>query len=909
MPKLSFIIPCMGRLLSLQQILARVVAQPDCTCIVVDYSCPDRCGDWVTDHFPQVRVVRHPGQVRFNQCVSRNLGAKAADTPWLCFCDADILLAPSFANTVIPLLRPGNHYRAHPLVDPCLYGTFVCARSDFLRMGGYDEVMQGWGDADLDVYDSLTAAGVVRQGIPAALLCHMPHDEMSRVRYYDLKDRRVGCFRNRLYRHIKLDLVRLRGEPLSLAVRERLYEDVSRRIKEARPGGQALQFQVGIPARENEPPSWKINRVVTYHYRPWDSAAALLASFPTAGAAGGTLALSLAEAVAAARLQEASGDTHVAQRSYQQILLRDPGQEMVWFLLGNVNRTLGLGEEAIVCFQEATRLKPEFAEALHELGLVQFQLGRVTEAVQSFRRALQHRSDFPEAQNNLAACLEKLGQKREAAAARRRSLELAPQRSDGYRNLARVLAEEGELGEAEAFLRRALDLQPDDVKARHHLARLLFDQGRVEESQACFRQMLTLNPDDAAAHSGLCLALTYQPGREAQGLLAEHRRWADRHEVPLKPTGRLVADADPTRPLRIGYACSDIQDPALVRFLGPVLGSHDRREYQTFIYVDQVPRSEEAVELLWQAHGWRNLSDAPQDAAAGLISDDGIDVLIDLVGHRVAGWPQLFCRRLAPVQVALLGYPGTSGLSAMEYRLTDALTDPPELVENQYSEELIYLPETAWCYGPPRAPKVSPLPARSRGHITFGSINEPAAVNSEVLALWAEVLKALGGAHLVIMSALPEPGPPQARGIFDRFGIDLRRVSWATKTATLQLCQEVDICLDAFPRSGGIRNLDALWMGIPVVCLEGETPASRQGAGILAAVGLADWRTRSVQAYVDLAVRAAGNLDQLEALRGGLRCQLQRSPILDAARFTHRLEEVYRQLWQLWCKRDRRVTA
>lgn len=264
MTTLCFVTYCMGRLAFLRQTLGRVVGQADSACVVVDYSCPDRSGDWVAAAYPQAVVVRETGQVKYNQGRARNRGAQAAAAPWLCFCDADILFDPSFAATVLPLLRPGHYYRPDSLIDLSLFGTFICARGDFERIGGYDEVYQGWGDADVDVYDALQLAGVRPLTFPSSLLQHLPHGDEERVRFYDNKDRWLNCTINRLYRVIKFDLMRLGGQALARDLRERLYRTVVENMNAAVRDGKALTLKVDIPQRENMPGVWKLDCSLTY---------------------------------------------------------------------------------------------------------------------------------------------------------------------------------------------------------------------------------------------------------------------------------------------------------------------------------------------------------------------------------------------------------------------------------------------------------------------------------------------------------------------------------------------------------------------------------------------------------------------------------------------------------------------
>lgn len=231
MARLCFVTTCMGRLAHLQLTLAKVVAQRDSSCVVVDYSCPERCGEWVEANYPQVRVVRVPGKTTFNRSPAANAGSRAVNAPWICFFDCDILFESSFAEKVLPLLQPGHYYGPYPIRDLGTYGTFICSREDFERVGGYDEVYEGWGQRDLDLYHALEFAGVKRRVFSSSLLRHIPHDDESRTKFHDIKKLRINHSTNAIYRLAKFDVMQLTGGVLSLQMRQRLYEEAAEMTK------------------------------------------------------------------------------------------------------------------------------------------------------------------------------------------------------------------------------------------------------------------------------------------------------------------------------------------------------------------------------------------------------------------------------------------------------------------------------------------------------------------------------------------------------------------------------------------------------------------------------------------------------------------------------------------------------
>ncbi len=271
MATLCYITTCKGRLGHLQQTLPRVAGQPGVSCVVVDYACPDNAADWVAANFPQVAVVRVTGDPGFHLARARNLGAQAADAPWLAFFDADILWSREFAGTVIPGLQKGHFYRAQP-VTPQTWGSVICHRQDFDAIGGYDEAFRGWGGEDDDLLARLAMLGRVPAGFSAALVDEIPHDEESRVRFHEVKDRALQRRINTLYSQAKLDTLRLMGDPLPLETRQALFGEARRIVRQAADAGRpAASLEVNLPPQIVKPPpvggladEWRINRKMVY---------------------------------------------------------------------------------------------------------------------------------------------------------------------------------------------------------------------------------------------------------------------------------------------------------------------------------------------------------------------------------------------------------------------------------------------------------------------------------------------------------------------------------------------------------------------------------------------------------------------------------------------------------------------
>ena len=299
------------------------------------------------------------------------------------------------------------------------------------------------------------------------------------------------------------------------------------------------------------------------------------------------------------------------------------------------------------------------------------------------------------------------------------------------------------------------------------------------------------------------------------------------------------------------------------------------------------------------------------EQVANLIKSDGVDLLVDLSGLTEHNRWLVFARKAAPVQITWIGYPATTGLSTMDYKIVDSYTDPPGLTDRFYTEKLIRVPGCYLCYLPDReSPEVGPLPALSEGHITFGSFNNFVKLTPDMMGLWSDIVKAIPGSRLV-MKAKSLSDKSTYGYVIDTFkqkGIPAERIEllgWEPSSkGHLETFNRIDIALDTFPYHGTTTTCEALWMGVPVITLAGTTHASRVGVSLLSNVGLPELIAATPEEYIAKAVGLARDLEKLQTLRKCLRDMLSRSPLTDAKRFTLNLEEVYRKIWANWYMKD-----
>jgi predicted O-linked N-acetylglucosamine transferase (SPINDLY family) len=436
--------------------------------------------------------------------------------------------------------------------------------------------------------------------------------------------------------------------------------------------------------------------------------------------------------------------------------------------------------------------------------------------------------------------------------------------------------------------------------------------GRAEESLAYYRSALAAAPkagaDEAAIGSNLLFALNAVPGIAAAAVFAEHRGWGERHAEPLKAKWRPHANVpEPERRLRVGYLSPDFRRHSVAYFIEPVLAAHDRRQVEVFCYASVLNRDEVTDRLQGLADRWRDVVGLGDGEAAETICADGVDILVDLAGHTGNSRLSVLARKPAPVQGTWLGYPNTSGMTAVDFRVTDSVADPEGQADALHTERLVRLDGGFLCYKPPAdAPAVGPLPAHENGFVRFASCNNLAKAAAPAIAAWARILARVPGSRLLLKSK-PLVHDGARRLVAERFmaagvGADrLDMLGWIVDGTHLEVYRRVDVGLDTFPYNGTTTTCEALWMGVPVVTLAGDRHAGRVGASLLARVGLDDLVTRSGDDYVERAVALAGDLGALAALRWGLRGRVAASGLLDAARFARGLEEAYRRLWRQWC--------
>jgi predicted O-linked N-acetylglucosamine transferase (SPINDLY family) len=607
------------------------------------------------------------------------------------------------------------------------------------------------------------------------------------------------------------------------------------------------------------------------------------------------------------------GRLNEAIAACRQAVALSPGLPEAQFHLGNALRAAGEIDQAIASYRTAIAIDPNLPEVHVNLSIALTDEGQLIESIAAAQRAIALRPGYAEAHGNLGNAFFSNGQLDEAIAAYRRAIALRPDYADALGNLGNALKERGQLDEAITVYGRAIQLKPNFADAYTNLGNALKDKGQLDDALAAYRRAMAVNPNLAEAHSNLLFALQYHPAYDIQSLAEEHRIWNAKHAEPLRQAAQDASagiqahnnDRSPNRRLRIGYVSPDFREHCQALFTVGLISHHDVEQFEIFCY-SSVNRPDQITRWIAGCTDcWRDVTGMPDAELAGVIRQDRIDILVDLTMHMSNARPLLFARKPAPVQVTWLAYPGTTGLSAMDYRLTDPYLDPPGENDQYYAEQSIRLPETFWCYNPLTVePAVNSVPALERGYVTFGCLNNFCKVNDETIALWAQVMRQVENSRLLLMAPLGAIRP----SVLERFArhkiaaARIEFVPYQPRQQYLETYHRIDIGLDTFPYNGHTTSLDSLWMGVPVATRIGTRAAARAGWCQLSNLGLEELAGGNSQEFVRIAADLAADLPRLARLRGSLRRRMEQSPLMDAPRFARNMEAAYRRMWQAWCR-------
>jgi len=603
---------------------------------------------------------------------------------------------------------------------------------------------------------------------------------------------------------------------------------------------------------------------------------------------------------------DALGRRDEAVKAYDRAIAIRPDYAEAWNNRGNALLGLARPSKALESYDRALAVKPDYPEAHNNRGVALHGLGRFMEAVASFDRALRARANYAEALNNRGSALLALGDAGSALESFDCALALSPNYAEPLFNRGNVLVELKRYEAAIASYDRALAVRPYYAKALNNRGNALKDQGRLEEGVASYQQALVVKPDYADAHSNLLFAQQYMHKYSEADLLAEARRYGEvfvENEIPKA----FLNERKTPRRLRIGYVSGDFHSHPVGFFSARVLEAHNPVAVEVVCYSNHSKIDHMTRRFQGAADHWRPIADLSDADASALIAQDRIDILVDLSGHTGRNRLPLFARRTAPVQVSWLGYPGTTGLRAIDYLIMDQYALLPG-EEGFSTEAIVRLPHGRFCYSPPDyAPAPVDPPLIPRNAVTFGSFNNISKIGPKVIEIWAAILRAIPDSRLLFKWRSLDDAATRCRlsDAFTAAGVSRHQLEYQRSSHHVDLMAqygEVDIALDPFPFSGGLTTCEAFWMGVPVITFPGDRVASRHILNSFENLGLSDCVADSAQDYVERASALASNPARLLSLRHSLRPRMAASPLCDGTRFAAALEWSFDRMWRSWCR-------
>lgn len=589
-------------------------------------------------------------------------------------------------------------------------------------------------------------------------------------------------------------------------------------------------------------------------------------------------------------LKGAHGETAQAIELIGRALQHQPRAAAYHYNLANLLAEIGDAHGAEAHFRAALSIKPDYAQAWNNLGLVLAGQRRLDEAIAAYRQALRWLPGrYADAWHHLGIALREKGDLAGAISAYREALKIAPHSSAIHFNLGNALRATQQPSAAARAYTEALRIDPRDVKALTNLAAVELGLGLQAQAIERLRTATRINPADTLARHSLIMATSYV-AEDPQDILRAGAQWAESRgpaDDQSPPARRSYAGA--SRRLRVGYVSADFRQHAAAYWIEPLIAGHDRSEVELVAYANQRKNDEVTARLRRHFDHWVNCADEDDAGLASRIAEDGVDVLVDLSGHTEGNRLAVFAHCPAPVQLTWFGFPGTTGLRIFDARLSDDVIDPVGVPDSYSSEPIERLPRFYAAFRPDAAtPETGPAPCLSRGHVTFASLNNFAKVTPAMLTLWAEILRRVPNSRLLVQAAGVDE-PAQSERLlcwFESQGVARARIElrgWSDLRSFLTMGQEADIALDPFPFNGGVTTCHSLWMGLPVVTRAGRTAASRVGLSLLGRLDLGNLVANSSDQYVEIGVALAQDPQRLSDLRGELRERMSQSALLDGA--------------------------
>lgn len=582
-----------------------------------------------------------------------------------------------------------------------------------------------------------------------------------------------------------------------------------------------------------------------------------------------------------------------------------------YFTLGNISQKQGKLDLALQSYQKATQINPQHIDAHLSIGRICRNQGSRFRNVKMYELAFHHFSSVlkvrphEEAYSNMGYIYFQLGRYKDAIEISKKCVKNFPNFARAYDNIAMCYDFLGEFEEALHYSQKAAKLDPNSANIFANMSTTLKNLGRLEESIEALKKSLEIEPNRPWVFSNLILTMLYAQSVTPVELAKAARQFGETIADPLIRNRPFGNDKNPDRKLRIGYVSPDFRHHAVNYFLSPIYLC-DKENFEIFGYSKVEVQDKVTAKIQTHFDHWRDIKHLGDDTVADMIENDKIDILVDLAGHTANNGLMIFARKPAPIQVTWLGYTATTGMKAMDYRITDAYAEPPGMTEHLNTETLWRLPDIFCAYTPhENSPAVIDHPPfEDNGYITYGCFNNFSKVSDLTIQTWAQIMDQVPNSRLLLeitgIQSAKIRNEIEAR--LAQNGLPMDRVILEPRKPENQynLYNKIDIALDPFPTVGGTTSMDTLWMGVPFVTLAGGHFGSRMGVSILSNVGLAELIAQNTGEYVSIATSLGSNLDRLKQMRNGLREKIASSPLMDQQAFARNMEAAYRAMWKKW---------
>ena len=551
-----------------------------------------------------------------------------------------------------------------------------------------------------------------------------------------------------------------------------------------------------------------------------------------------------------------------------------------------------------------TPTRKAIAIKVNDVGAALAQKGLLDEAIKNFSSAIELDPKVPSFWSNLGNALNLTGETEAACRCFEKGSKLKGAPAHLFDNWGLALADSGRLRDALEAHKKAVALDPGMADALCNLGNAYRAIGRLDDALMNLGAAAALSPGSRSIASSRLYTMNFLTAISPEEVARAHLSW------PGADMARAVTFANtraPDRALRIGYVSSDFRRHSCANFLLPLIERHNKQVIHVTAFSGVQAPDEITQQFRSSTDDWVDIASTTDEEFCEEVRRRSIDILVDCGGHTSSTRLAAFALRAAPIQVSWLGYPHTTGVAAIDARLTDSIATPPGMAP-LFSEALVPLPDGFLTYHPLKACKVyATPPCVTAGHVTFGAFHNLAKISDTALELWASILSAVPNSQLKIKTK--SFADSRVRAEFEsrcmRVGIDLARVelrSWRSREEDHFVdFKDVDVVLDATPYNGATTTCEALWMGVPVVTLLGDRPAGRVGASLLSQIGRPEWVAETQDEYVRIATELAGDQSRLVDVRKALRGEVQRSSLGDASLFARSVEAAYRSLWHNWC--------